>query len=243
MYESLTLINGQLRNKAENLDQSTERKGKGRDKGQTTQQHYSCNLLIKLVGTCFIFYYLPFIAYLNKLQGQTCSHHSARVSISVRIGLIKCLWVLIKIFRPEQFFGTLMKVDMKVYNIAWIWCPQNIYIFKWNSLPEKAFWVAHFTVFSGFLMSHQPGGWGIYCFWCGSHRVSVLFHFRALPSEPVDGFWPNLHRYIFGRRGRINLILVTLTLFSKSQGHFEMSKIWFPFIVFWTGWWILTKLA
>ena len=60
MYDSLTLINGQLRNKSEILDQSAEKKVKGRDKGQQTQQHYSCNLLIKLVGTLWLTFVASF---------------------------------------------------------------------------------------------------------------------------------------------------------------------------------------
>ena len=39
---------------------------------------------------------------------------------------------------------------------------------------------------------------------------AVRFHFHALSPEPVDGFWPNLHRYIAGRRERVE-ILVALT--------------------------------
>ena len=52
-----------------------------------------------------------------------------------------------------------------------------------------------------FLISPPPPNW-IYCFWCGSRRRPL--HFRALSSEPVDGFWPNMHRYIVGRRGRVD---------------------------------------
>ena len=46
--------------------------------------------------------------------------------------------------------------------------------------------------------------------------VGVLFHFCALSNEPDNGFGPNLHRYIVGRMGRVDQILLTLTLF---QGH------------------------
>ena len=52
-------------------------------------------------------------------------------------------------------------------------------------------------------MSLQPGGWGIYCFWCGSRQCwcwRPIFRFCALSSEPVAWFWPNLHRNIVGRR-------------------------------------------
>ena len=59
----------------------------------------------------------------------------------------------------------------------------------------------------------------------------------------MDWFWPNLHSYIVGRRERDDEILVTVTKFSRSQHHFEMSKIWFLCVIFWTSQWILTKLA
>ena len=50
LYDSLTLIDGQMRMKKELLDQSTERRVRGRDKGQPTQHNYNCNLLVKLVS-------------------------------------------------------------------------------------------------------------------------------------------------------------------------------------------------
>ena len=46
-------------------------------------------------------------------------------------------------------------------------------------------------VLSIFMSPWQPGGWGIYCFWCGSRwrqRWRPLFCFHALSSEQVHGF-------------------------------------------------------
>ena len=40
----------------------------------------------------------------------------------------------------------------------------------------------------------------------------------------MGGFWPNLHIHIIGKGERIFWILVTLTSFSRSQQHFELSK-------------------
>ena len=68
------------------------------------------------------------------------------------------------------------------------------------------------------------------------------YGFRALSLELVDGFWPNLHRYIVGRRGRVDKILVTLTLFSRSHQHSEVSKI-VLFAILQTSRGILTKSA
>ena len=66
------------------------------------------------------------------------------------------------------------------------------------------------------------------------------YGFRAISSELVDEFWLDLLRNIVGRRKRLDKILVTLTLFSRSQLHFEMSKVWFPCVIFWTIGRILT---
>ena len=57
------------------------------------------------------------------------------------------------------------------------------------------------------------------------------YGFCALSSETADGFWPNLHRYIVGKRGRVDQILVTLTVFSRSHWYSEMPKIGFPYAI------------
>lgn len=44
-----------MRMKQEMLDQSTDRKGKGRDKGQPSSHHFRCNLLLKLVSILYTF--------------------------------------------------------------------------------------------------------------------------------------------------------------------------------------------
>ena len=69
----------------------------------------------------------------------------------------------------------------------------------------------------------------------------LKYGFCALSSELVDWFWPKLHRYIVGRRGRVRWSI--FCDISRSQRHFEMSKVWFPCLIFWTRGWILTKLA
>ena len=43
----------------------------------------------------------------------------------------------------------------------------------------------------------------------------LKYGFHALSSELFDGFWPNLPRYIVGKSGRVQLILVTFTLIFK----------------------------
>ena len=46
-----------------------------------------------------------------------------------------------------------------------------------------------------------------------------LFHFCALSSEPVDGFRPNLHRYIVGKEGKRWLDLKVWWPWPYFQGH------------------------
>ena len=52
--------------------------------------------------------------------------------------------------------------------------------------------------------------------------MHVIILFVTKSSEPVGGFSPNLHRLIVGSVERVNKILVTLTLFSRSHKGFEM---------------------
>ena len=56
-----------------------------------------------------------------------------------------------------------------------------------------------------------------------------LFRFYALSSEPVDGFCIDT---LLGGGEKLVKILVTLTSFSRSQGHYETSKIWFTCVIF-----------
>ena len=49
---------------------------------------------------------------------------------------------------------------------------------------------------------------------------------RYLVIQWMD-FDQNMHKYIAGRSGRVDQILVTLTQFSRSLWHFEMSKVGF----------------
>ena len=56
----------------------------------------------------------------------------------------------------------------------------------------------------------------------GHHSLKTKSqHFRALPYEPVGGFWLHMHIYIDGKGKRVYYVLVTLTLFSRSHQHFE----------------------
>ena len=41
----------------------------------------------------------------------------------------------------------------------------------------------------------------------------------------MDRFWPNLHKYVIGRRKNADEILVTLTSFSRSQEGLECWKM------------------
>ena len=63
-----------------------------------------------------------------------------------------------------------------------------------------------------YLCPPQPEGGQTFCFWCGSRRRQhQRLLLRALSSEPVDEFRPNLHRYIVGKRGSVGWNFVTLT--------------------------------
>ena len=62
----------------------------------------------------------------------------------------------------------------------------------------------------------------------------------TLSLEGMNGFWPNLHSYIVGTWTKIDLILVTLTLFSRSHNVLEC---WEMASISWKNSWILTKLA
>ena len=64
-----------------------------------------------------------------------------------------------------------------------------------------------------------------------------IYSIQHLSAQSVEALW----LYLCLNCGVY--VLVTLTLFSRSQEHFEMSKIWFPCMFFWTSGWILTKLA
>ena len=69
--------------------------------------------------------------------------------------------------------------------------------------------------------------------------ASVYLHFCALSSEPVGGFWPNLHRCIVGRVERVDLDLI----FKVTWSYKDCKNQPFWHTIFWTGVWILTKLA
>ena len=74
-------------------------------------------------------------------------------------------------------------------------------------------------------MSPQPKGRRDIAFGAdpvGVHVVSVLS--ALLSPEPMGGFWPNLYRNIIGRGKKSDQIWVTLTLFSRSHQHFELSR-------------------
>ena len=70
-------------------------------------------------------------------------------------------------------------------------------------------------------MSPQPKRDGTYCFWCGSRQrprsfVSVLNQWVDFDQTCIDT--------LLGGRKELGYILVTLTLFSRSNQHFEMSN-------------------
>lgn len=52
LWTSLVQIENQLRNKTEFLDQSADKKSKGRDKTQVSQSTYKCNILVKHCNPC-----------------------------------------------------------------------------------------------------------------------------------------------------------------------------------------------
>ena len=87
----------------------------------------------------------------------------------------------------------------------------------------------------------QQGRWGYIVFGADSVAVAVDVHF-FVSKQLVDFDQTCIYTYIDERR-RVDMILVTLTLFSRSQGHLEMSKIWFSCCIFGSSGWILTKLA
>ena len=64
----------------------------------------------------------------------------------------------------------------------------------------------------------------LWCYWESCWWATGESSIRALSSEPVDGFWPNLHRYMYivGRGERFDKILVNLNLFSRSQQHLNL---------------------
>ena len=57
----------------------------------------------------------------------------------------------------------------------------------------------------------------------GPEKVAYFF-VCALTYEPLNGFLPNLHTYLFGTALRIDPILVALTQFSRSPESYNSMK-------------------
>ena len=93
-----------------------------------------------------------------------------------------------------------------------------------------------------YLCPPNPKGGRKYCFWCRSRRrPRSYFSVHYLLNGMMDFDQTFIDTQLEG--GRVDQILVTLTLRSRSQRHLKMSEIWFPCVIFWTRGWILTKLA
>ena len=119
MWNSLVLMNDSLRQEAETLNQSVEKKGKSKDRGNSSEQStYRCNILVKQVSD-------KMFSWMRTLMWHSLTSQDTNISLVLSIS-------------PLRVFFDAGWVDNLFYNVLWIFIhiPINV-LFKIQSVPSS----------------------------------------------------------------------------------------------------------
>ena len=117
MWNSLVLMNDSLRQEAETLNQSVEKKGKSKDRGNSSEQStYRCNILVKQVSD-------KMFSWMRTLMWHSLTSQDTNISL---------------VLSPLRVFFDAGWVDNLFHNVLWIFIhiPINV-LFKIQSVPSS----------------------------------------------------------------------------------------------------------
>ena len=99
LWNSLVLMNDSLRQEAETLNQSVEKKGKSKDRGNSSEQStYRCNILVKQVSD-------KMFSWMRTLMWHSLTSQDTNISL---------------VLSPLRVFFDAGWVDNLFYNVLWI---------------------------------------------------------------------------------------------------------------------------